>query len=181
MHSEDLINKMHCVQQHSPQFPNQSISLTLLDIHKSSQHPRQNSSTLSMITCLSYVRLPPLLSVSSSQGWAAPWRKEWPSPQPWPRVVSPTWSNGKTGACRRWERAASPRPASRPRSEKRSGGWRMMPTVTSATGRRRLVSQQVGSTHIEEDRHSTEAVNCHQQNYVLITSLSGIYASYSAN
>lgn len=86
------------------------------------------------------------------QGWPAPWRREWPSPQPWPRVASLTWLNGKTGGCSQWAQGASPRPASLPRSGKRSGGWRTTPTVTSVTARRRLVSLQVGNTHTHTHR-----------------------------
>lgn len=120
------------------------------------------------------------------QGCPAPWRKEWQSPQPWLRVVSLTWSNGKTGACRQWAQVASLRPASPPRSGKRSGGWKMMLTVTSAMERRRPVSLQVRkhtlkNTGRREVRPSTEPVNGHQQNYVLITSRFGICASCSAN
>lgn len=119
---------------------------------------------------------PPITCPSPLQVSPALWRREWPSPRPWLRDALLTWLSGKTGACRQLAQVVSPSPASPTRRGKKRDGWRMTPTVTSVTARRRLVLLQVGNKHIAKGRCTTEPADNSQPNDALINSVVGISA-----
>lgn len=120
--------------QSSPTITHQSAPL-----HHSSLCPPEPQIEERFWQCVCFAAPPPWYLL---QVWLAPWRTRWPSPLPWPRVEWLTWSSGRAGANHRrgrWGELDAPICRG-----KRRGGWRMTPTATSATARKRLALLQVG-------------------------------------